>query len=83
MYTSLLIAFISFFLLYERGFSFKNSLVASLFAPIIGSLFIIAGLFVTTLIGALVIFGSAYYFMNRKKINNFGTRKIKFGVYRA
>ena len=83
LYTSLLIAFIAFFLLYERGFSFKNSLIISLFIPVLGSLFIVAGVFLTTLVGTLIVFGSAYYFMNRKKMNHFGTKKIKFNVYRA
>ena len=82
-YTLLLIAFVSFFLLYEKGFSLKNSLIISLFAPILGGLFIVTGVFVTTLVSVLIIFSTACYLMNRKKVKKFRTKKINFNIYRT
>lgn len=82
IYTSLLIAFVAFILLYEKGFSLKNSLTMSLFAPLIGALFIVAGVFAATLIGALVIFGTIMYVLNRKKVMKFRSKNMQFKIYR-
>ena len=82
LYTSLLIAFVAFFVLYERGFSLKNSLVISLFVPFIGSLFIVSGLFLASLVSFLALFGLAYYVLNRKKMGKFSKKNIKFKVYK-
>ncbi len=82
IYTSLLIAFVAFILLYEKGFSLKNSLTMSLFAPLIGALFIVAGVFAATLIGALVIFGTIMYALNRKKVMKFRSKNMQFKIYR-
>ena len=82
LYTSLLLAFVAFILLYEKGFSFKNSLTMSLFAPLIGGLFVIAGVFAATLVGALVIFGAIMYVLNRKKVMKFKSKNIQFKAYR-
>ena len=83
IYTSLLIAFIVCILLYEKGFSFKNSLTMSLFAPLIGGLFVVAGIFLTTLVGALLVFGSIIYVLNRRKIKRYSGKNFKFEVYRT
>lgn len=82
IYTSLLLAFIAFFLLYDRGFSFKNSLIMSLFAPLLGGLFVIAGVFAATLIGTLTIFGVIMYALNKRKLIKFKSKNMHFKVYR-
>ena len=82
LYTSLLLAFVAFILLYEKGFSFKNSLTMSLFAPLVGGLFIIAGVFAATLVGALAIFGTIMYVLNRKKVMKFRSKNMNFKIYR-
>jgi len=82
LYMTLLIAFASFILLYEKGFSLKNSLTMSLFAPLIGALFVVAGVFAATLVGALAIFGTIMYILNRKKVMKFKSKNMHFKVYR-
>ena len=82
VYTSLLLAFIAFFLIYEKGFSFKNSLIISLFAPLVGGLFIIAGVFTATFIGILTMFGIIMYALNKKKLMKFKSKNLQFKVYR-
>ena len=69
-YLSILIAFVVFILLKDKGFSTKNSAVISLFSPIIGGLFLLFGTIFATFLGAAIIFGGILYLFNRKKVNN-------------
>jgi hypothetical protein len=82
-YVSILVAFILFFILRDKGFSFRNSLLMSLFAPIVGSLFVVAGVFVGVLAGILIVFGSIAYLLNKKKIMRFSNKNFKFKVYKV
>jgi len=82
LYSSILIAFIAFFILYDKGFSFKNSLIMSLFAPLIGGLLILAGVFGTTLLMALSIAGAIMFLINRNKLKKLKSKNVKFKVYR-
>jgi len=82
-YVSLLIAFILFVILREKGFSFKNSLLMSLFAPVIGGLFILAGTLVAVFASALLIFGGVAYLFNKEKFMGFNGRNLKFKVYKV
>ena len=82
LYSSILIAFIAFFILYDKGFSFKNSLIMSLFAPLIGGLLILAGVFGTTLLMALSIAGANMFLINRNKLKKLKSKNLKFKVYR-
>ena len=82
IYTSILIAFIAFFIFYDKGFSLKNSLTMSLFSPLLGGLLIIAGVFSVALILGLVTFGTIIYILNRKKLIKFKSKNMKFKVYR-
>ena len=82
-YTSLLVAFLIFMILYDKGFSFKNSLIISMFAPLVGGLFILAGTFLAVFLTAMILFGSIFYMLNRKKIMKFGGKNFKFKVYRV
>lgn len=55
----------------------------SLFAPIVGSLFVVAGVFVGVLAGILIVFGSIAYLLNKKKIMRFSNKNFKFKVYKV
>jgi len=83
LYTSLLIAFIAFILLYEKGFSFKNSFTIALFAPLVGGLFFVAGVFAATFFTALLVFGAIMYALNKRKVMKFRSKNMKFKVYRV
>ena len=54
----------------------------SLFAPLLGGLLIIAGVFSVALILGLVTFGTIIYILNRKKLIKFKSKNMKFKVYR-
>jgi hypothetical protein len=42
----------------------------------------VAGVFVTTLIGALTVFGTIMYLLNKKKLIKFKSKNMQFKVYR-
>lgn len=82
-YVSLLIAFVLFVILREKGFSFKNSLLMSLFAPVIGGLFILVGTLLAIFVSALLVFGGVAYLFNKQKFMGFNGRDLKFKIYRV
>ena len=82
-YVSLLIAFLIFITMRDKGFSFKNSLLFSLFAPFIGGVLILATTFFVVFMGLAITLGLIAYAMNKKKLMKFKPRRIKFKVYRA
>jgi hypothetical protein len=81
-YLSILIAFIVFVFLKDKGFSTKNSTVISLFSPLIGGLFILFGTIFAVFFGAAIIFGGVLYLFNKKKVNNF-RRNFNVKIYKV
>jgi len=81
-YTLGLVAFIALIMLYDKGFSFKNSLIISLFIPFLGGIFIALGLFTLTLLLILMLFGTIIYLLNKKKLMKLKSKNFRFKIYR-
>jgi hypothetical protein len=81
-YLSILIAFIAFIFLKDKGFSTKNSAIISLFSPVVGGLFLIFGTMFALFFGAAILFSGVMYLVNKKKIDSF-RKNFQVRVYKV
>ncbi len=81
-YLSIIIAFVVFILLKDKGFSTKNSALISLFSPLIGGLFLVFGTLFAVFLGAAILFGGVMYLFNKKKVDSF-RKNFNVRVYRV
>lgn len=77
-----LISVVAFMLLVNTKFKFKNKVLLSLAAPIVGGLFILLGAIFLVFLTAVVVFGGIIYLVNKKKFQRWMENGPRFGINR-
>ena len=69
-------------MLYDKGISLKNSLIISLFAPLLGAVFFALGVFAAAMVTGLLLFGVIMYLFNKTNLTKLKSRNMNVKLYR-